>query len=64
MENVWVSIAQNGVIYIALPWTIYVTVTLFNQRESIALLKQELTLLKADLQNSKDLYHLLKERLK
>lgn len=41
---------------IALPWCIFVTVSIFNQRQEIALMKQEL-------QNSKDIYVLLKERL-
>ena len=41
---------------IALPWCIFVTVSIFNQR-------QELALMRLELQNSKDIYVLLKERL-
>lgn len=47
---------QTIATYIAIPWFVWVTVTLFNQRQEIALIRQ---------QNSQfgELIHLIKERL-
>lgn len=52
MQEFWLLLASAVVI----PWVIFVTVSIFNQRQEIALMK-------AELQNSKDIYVLLKERL-
>ena len=37
---------ELGLTFVVIPWCVWVTVSLFNQRQQIALLRQEIALLK------------------
>jgi hypothetical protein len=39
-DQILTDLLSNGIFLIALPWSIWVSVSIFNQRQELALLKQ------------------------
>ncbi len=57
------AVLNIGIGLIALPWCIWVTVSIFNQIKSLALLERQLEAHKQELSLNREILQVLKERL-